>query len=79
MPKYLLMNHRPNDDAQRGATLVEYALLASLIIGATLFAIESLTDTSGTYLSSTGDDIGEPRERIADMDPDLPDPPAWLP
>jgi len=73
------MDERPADDAQRGATLVEYALLASLVIGATLFAIQGLTDTSGTYLSTTGDDIGEPRERIADMDPDLPDPPAWLP
>ena len=73
------MNHPRNDDVQRGATLVEYALLTSLVIGASLFAIRGLTDTSGSYLSTTGDDIGEPRERIADMDPDLPDPPAWLP
>ena len=65
--------------AERGATLVEYALILALVVGATLVAVQGLTDTSGDYLSSTGDDIGEPRERIADMDPDLPDPPAWLP
>lgn len=68
--------HQTNE---RGATLVEYAMMFSLIIGATLLAIQGLTDSSGDYLSTTGDDIGEPRDRIADMDPDLPDPPAWLP
>jgi Flp pilus assembly pilin Flp len=67
------------DGDQRGATLVEYALLVSLMIGGTLIAIQSLTSNSGDYLSSTGSNIGEPREHIADMDPDLPDPPAWLP
>jgi hypothetical protein len=59
--------------------MVEYALLLVLVVGATTAAIVGLRDTSGDYLSSTGDDIGEPRERIADMDADLPDPPAWLP
>ncbi|MEM7323602.1 MAG: hypothetical protein AAF531_11005 [Actinomycetota bacterium] len=65
--------------SSRGATAAEYALLMALFVGATLVAIDSLTETSGSYLSSTGNDIGEPRERIADMDPDLPDPPDWLP
>lgn len=68
-----------DDQDQRGATLVEYALVMALVVGGTLVAIDSLTDRSGDYLSSTGDDIGEPRQHIADMDPDLPDPPAWLP
>lgn len=64
---------------ERGATAVEYAMLFSLVIGTTIIAIQTLTTESGDYLSTTGDDIGEPRQRIADMDPDLPDPPAWLP
>lgn len=68
-----------SEQRQRGATFAEYALLFSLVVGATLVAVQALTTTSGDYLSSTGDDIGEPRERIANMDPDLPDPPAWLP
>lgn len=73
------MNLRRKDREERGATLVEYALIFSLIVGGTLVAIQNLTTTSGDYLSSTGSNIGEPREHIADMDPDLPDPPAWLP
>lgn len=64
---------------ERGATLVEYALILALAVGATTLAITNLTDTSGQYLSTTGEDIGEPRDRIVDMDDDLPDPPAWLP
>lgn len=71
---------RPTDGRrQRGATLAEYALVFALIVVVSLLAVDNLTTTSGTYLSVTGDDIGEPRERIANMDPDLPDPPAWLP
>lgn len=72
--------HNRSDRArERGATAVEYAMLFSLVIGTTVLAIQTLTTESGDYLSTTGDDIGEPRERIANMDPDLPDPPAWLP
>lgn len=73
--------NEPSDGGcrERGATAVEYAMLFSLIIGTTLVAIQTLTTGSGDYLSTTGTDIGEPRERIANMDPDLPDPPAWLP
>ncbi len=73
------MDQRAESRAERGATAAEYALVLAVVVGATLAAITGLTDTSGQYLSSTGDDIGEPRERIADMDSDLPDPPAWLP
>lgn len=64
---------------ERGATLVEYAIVLALVLGATVVAIDNMTDTAGDYLSTTGDDIGEPRERIANMSADLPDPPAWLP
>ena len=46
---------------------------------ATVVAIDNMTGTAGDYLSTTGEDIGEPRERVADMSSDLPDPPAWLP
>lgn len=70
---------RAHERGERGATFAEYALILALVVGATVAAIAGLTDTSGNYLSSTGDDIGEPRERISDMDDDLPDPPAWLP
>ncbi|MGH1493253.1 MAG: Flp family type IVb pilin [Acidimicrobiales bacterium] len=73
------MNLRREDREERGATLVEYALIFSLIVGGTLVAIQNLTTSSGDYLSQTGDNIAEPRDHIADMDPDLPDPPAWLP
>ncbi len=73
------MEHRQDDRRDRGATAVEYALILALVVGATLAAIAGLSETSGDYLSTTGDSIGEPRERIADMDDDLPDPPAWLP
>lgn len=63
---------------ERGASLVEYALVFALIVIGSLFAIDALTDTSGSYLSSTGDDIGEPREHIENMSNDLPDPPTWI-
>lgn len=72
------MDTRPEPSRERGATLVEYALVFSLIVVGSLFAIEALTDTSGSYLSSTGNDIGTPREHIEDMSDDLPDPPVWI-
>lgn len=78
MPEQSL-DERLERKKSRGATATEYAMLVALLVGATLVAIDGLTDTSGSYFSSTGDDIGEPRERIANMDPDLPDPPDWLP
>lgn len=72
------MNAGPDEKQERGATLVEYALVFALIVIGSLFAIDSLTNTSGSYLSSTGNDIGEPREHIEDMSNDLPDPPVWI-
>lgn len=53
--------------------------MIALVVVVTLGATTLLTDGAGDYLSTTGDDIGQPRERIADMDLDLPDPPDWLP
>jgi Flp pilus assembly pilin Flp len=72
------MRVRPNRRTERGASLVEYGVVFALIVISSLVAIETLTTESGDYLSSTGDDIGEPREHISDMDTDLPDPPAWV-
>ena len=72
------MDARADQKRERGATLVEYALVFTLIVVGTLFAIDALTTSSGSYLSSTGNDIGEPRERIENMSDDLPDPPAWI-
>lgn len=65
--------------SERGATATEYAVVIALVVVVTLGATTLLTDGAGDYLSTTGDDIGQPRERIADMDLDLPDPPDWLP
>ena len=67
------------EPSMRGSTVVEYALLIAVFVGASLLAVGGLTGTSGSYLSSTGQDIGEPRVRTGDMNPDLPDPPAWIP
>ncbi len=67
------------NENERGATLVEYALITALFVGASLGALSYLTRESGDYLVETGSSISEPREHIADMDPDLPDPPAWVP
>jgi len=72
------MNAREGRIAERGATLVEYGVIFALIVIASVVAIETLTTRSGSYLDSTGSDIGTPREHIADMDPDLPDPPSWV-
>lgn len=58
--------------------MVEYALVFALIVIGSLFAIDALTDSSGSYLSSTGDDIGTPRAHIEDISDDLPDPPVWI-
>ena len=72
------MDARTDQQLERGATLVEYALVFSLIVVGSLLAIDALTTTSGSYLSSTGNDIGEPRDHIEDMSDDLPDPPVWI-
>jgi len=73
------VDHGTEHCGERGATAVEYALILALVVVATAASIVGLRDTSGNYLSTTGESIGEPRDRIADMDDDLPDPPAWLP
>lgn len=72
------MDARQDQREERGATLVEYSIVFALIVVSSLFAIDALTDSSGSYLSSTGDDIGAPREHIEDMSNDLPDPPVWI-
>ena len=72
------MDQRSDQRRERGATLVEYALIFALIVVSSLFAIDALTDSSGSYLSSTGNDIGQPRDHIEDMSNDLPDPPVWI-
>jgi hypothetical protein len=53
-------------------------MLASLVVVVSIGAISFLEDESGSYLVETGSDVGTPRELAADIDPDLPDPPAWL-
>lgn len=58
----------------QGATLVEYALLMALVLGATLAAIDGLTEGSGDYLSRTSDAVGAPRPYYSDMSPVYPDP-----
>lgn len=64
--------------SERGAAAVEYALVLALIVGATIVAIDMLGSESGSYLSTTGDQIGEPRPHYADISDDLPDPPDWI-
>lgn len=64
--------------SDRGAALIEYALLTALIVLGTIAAIQVLSDNSEDYLRDTGETIGTPRERNSDVDPDVPNPPAWL-
>ncbi len=59
---------------QRGATLVEYALLVALVLGSTLVAIDTLTAESADYLSETSDNVGSPRPHYTDLTPHYPDP-----
>ena len=68
-----------DEKKQRGATLVEYALVTALFLTASLGAFTYLTRESGEYLVDTGSQIGEPRDRISDIDHNLPAPPAWVP
>lgn len=73
------MEQKTTNRTERGATLVEYAMLVALLVTTSLVAIDFLTDASGEVLTSTGEEVGEPRERIADIEPTRPEPPAWLP
>ncbi|MEM7341421.1 MAG: RICIN domain-containing protein [Actinomycetota bacterium] len=69
--------------AERGATLVEYALVASLLLSATVGVITVIEDEAGSYLAATAEDIGEPRSLIDEYNftgggtfPTLTQPPA---
>ncbi len=64
--------------AERGATLSEYALIMSLVTVTSIGALSLLQTAAGDYLQDTGSDIGTPRDLAIDIDPDLPDTPAWL-
>ncbi len=64
---------------ERGATLTEYGLVVSLVVVAAFGGIMQLQDESGSYLVETGSDVGQPRELAAEMSPDLPEEPNWLP
>ena len=64
---------------ERGATLVEYALMLSLVVVSALAVLQSLEDNSAEYLNETGSEIGRPMEgrdalRNRPMDPA----PAWV-
>ncbi len=73
-----VMHARSRESGDRGATTIEYAMALALVLLSSLAALNTLTTTSGSYLSQTGDDIGEPPERVADISPSLPDPPSWV-
>jgi Flp pilus assembly pilin Flp len=77
-PDRAVMTARAHLNDERGASMVEYALLVALIVVGTIASIQFLSDTSADYLEETGEDIGTPRERISDIDTDVPDPPGWL-
>jgi len=68
-----------DNGGQRGATLVEYAILVALLVVTSIVAIDFITAESSEYLTDTASAVGEPRERIVDIETDLPDPPAWVP
>ncbi len=72
------MHARSRESGDRGATTIEYAMALALMLLSSLAALNSLTTASGSYLSQTGDDIGEPPERVAAISPSLPDPPSWV-
>jgi Flp pilus assembly pilin Flp len=74
----IAMHGRNRVSGDRGATAVEYAMALALMLLSSLAALNSLTTASGSYLSRTGDDIGEPPERVAAISPSLPDPPSWV-
>lgn len=84
MARLVSLLRRPQPPAaarrgERGATLTEYGLIVALVVVAAMGGILQLQDESGSYLVDTGSDIGTPRELAADMSPDLPDEPDWLP
>ncbi|MET0881375.1 MAG: hypothetical protein ABWZ14_07470 [Acidimicrobiales bacterium] len=57
---------------ERGATLVEYALIISVFVFGSMGAIQRLDDKSGDYYENASNDIGELPQ--AGVDPDEPSP-----
>ncbi|MFT7601905.1 MAG: hypothetical protein ACI8TP_004868 [Acidimicrobiales bacterium] len=54
--------HRILKLGQRGASLTGYALALSTFTAVSLVAVDNLEESSGTFLSQTGDEIGAARE-----------------
>ena len=63
---------------ERGATLIEYALILALLVGSTIGVILLLEDNSGSFLEQAGSDIGTPRGLAADFGLDESATPSWL-
>ncbi len=51
---------RGKGDRQRGATLVEYALLTAVFVAVVGLVAVELTDSSGDFLEDTGNQVAEP-------------------
>jgi Flp pilus assembly pilin Flp len=54
---------------ERAATTVEYALIAALLVGGSALILGALTDSTTTALETRGDNIGNPDEYVAQVDP----------
>lgn len=64
---------------ERGASIIEYALLLSLFALAAIPAIESLQGSAATYLADTAGPIGADRAGTpTTVAVTTPDPPAWV-
>jgi Flp pilus assembly pilin Flp len=57
------------EELERGATLVEYALIVALVVVASLGAIEVLSDRTGDEVESRGDRIGQPALEGSELPP----------
>ncbi len=54
---------------ERAATSVEWALIAAVVVSASALILGALTDTTTTALETRGDQIGNPDEYVAPVDP----------
>lgn len=63
--------------SERGASLTEYALILGLVVSVSIGVIGTLTETSGSYLEATGDDIGTARLENEFIPDELPPEPEW--
>lgn len=64
--------------SDRGATLIEYALMVALMVVAVVVAVEYLTDESSSVLADNGSQIGQPRDYgVRASTTTLPAPPGW--